>query len=86
MIRHHQVKPYLRRPQILKHVEIIKVSEIPTYDTSFEISTWGSQILNITMIRQNYVKLYHLKAQSLKYVEITKASNKPTQDTSLERF
>ena len=41
MIRHHQVKPYLRRPQIHKQVEIIKVSEIPTYDTSFERSRLG---------------------------------------------
>ena len=27
MIRHYQVKPYHRKPQTLKHVEKIKVSE-----------------------------------------------------------
>ena len=42
---HHDPTPsgetYLRKPQILKHVEIIKVSEKPTYDTSFERSRLG---------------------------------------------
>ena len=35
-IQHHQVKPYHRKPQTLKHVETIKVSDKPTYDTSVE--------------------------------------------------
>ena len=36
MIRRHQVKLYHLKPQILKHVEIIKVSGIPTFDISLE--------------------------------------------------
>ena len=31
VIRHPQVKAYHLKPQILKHVEIIKVSDKPTY-------------------------------------------------------
>ena len=38
MIRHHLVKLYQLKLQILKHVEIIKVSDKPTYNTSLERS------------------------------------------------
>ena len=38
MIRYPQVKPYHFRPQTFKHVEIINVSDKPTYDTSLERS------------------------------------------------
>ena len=31
-----QVKLYHLKPQILKHLEILKVSDKPTYDTSVE--------------------------------------------------
>ena len=40
-MRHYQVKPFHRKPQTLKHVEIIKVSEQPTDDKSFEKSRLG---------------------------------------------
>ena len=36
MIRHPHVKLYHLKPQTLKHVEIIKVSDKPTYDTSLK--------------------------------------------------
>ena len=36
MIRHAQVKPYNLKPQTHKHVEIMNVSDKPTYDTSLE--------------------------------------------------
>ena len=38
MIEHPQLKPYELKPQTLKHVEIIKVSDKPTYDTFMESS------------------------------------------------
>ena len=38
MIEHPQLKLYHFQPQTLKHVEIIKVSDKPTYDTSLERS------------------------------------------------
>ena len=41
MIRHYQVEPYHRKPQTLKHVEIINVSDKPTYDTSLETFLLG---------------------------------------------
>ena len=34
MIRHPQLKLHLLKRQTLKHVEIIKVSDKPSYDTS----------------------------------------------------
>ena len=37
-ISHPQVKPYQFKPQTLKHVRVIKVSDKPTYDTSLERS------------------------------------------------
>ena len=40
-MQHPQVKAYKLKPQILKHVEIIKVSEKPTYGTSLEKSGLG---------------------------------------------
>ena len=36
MIRHPRVKLYHLKPQTLKHVEIMKVSEKPIYDASLE--------------------------------------------------
>ena len=36
MIRHPQLKLYHLKPQTLKLVEIIKISDKPTYDTSLE--------------------------------------------------
>ena len=36
MIRHSQVKAYHLKRQTLKNVEIFKVSDKPTYDTSLE--------------------------------------------------
>ena len=44
MIRHPQLKLYYLKPQTLKHVEIIKVSDKPTYDTSLEMSRLGDHI------------------------------------------
>ena len=41
MIRHIHVKLYHLKPQMLKHVDIIKFSDKPTYDTSLEISWLG---------------------------------------------
>ena len=41
MIRHPQLKLFHLKPQILKHVKIIKVSDKPTYDTSLERSGVG---------------------------------------------
>ena len=38
MIRHAQVKAYHVKRQTLKHVEIIRISEKPTFDTSLERS------------------------------------------------
>ena len=38
MIRHPQLKLFHLKPQNLKHVEIIKVSDKPTYDTSLKRS------------------------------------------------
>ena len=35
-IRHPQLKLYRLKPQILKHINFIKVSDKPTYDTSLE--------------------------------------------------
>ena len=42
MIGHPQFKPYRLKSQTLKHVEIIKVSDKPTYDTSLEMSRDGN--------------------------------------------
>ena len=36
MIEHPHLKSYELEPQTLKHVEIIKVSDKPTFDTSLE--------------------------------------------------
>ena len=36
MIRHPQLKLYHLKPQTLKHINFIKVSDKPTYDTSLE--------------------------------------------------
>ena len=41
MVRHPQLKLYNLNCQTLKHVEIIRISEKPTYDTSFERSRLG---------------------------------------------
>ena len=41
MVQHHQVKPYHRKPQTLKHVEILKVSDKPSYDTPLETFRLG---------------------------------------------
>ena len=38
MIQHVEVKLYHLKPQTLKHVEIIKVLDKPSYDTSLESS------------------------------------------------
>ena len=38
LIGHTQVKLYHLKPQTVKHVEIIKNSDKPTYDTSLESS------------------------------------------------
>ena len=36
MIRHPQLNLYHLKPQTIKHIEVIKVSVKPTYDTSLE--------------------------------------------------
>ena len=36
MIQHHQVKVYYLKTQTLKQVEVSKVSDKPSYDTSLE--------------------------------------------------
>ena len=43
MIGRTQVKLYYLKPQTLKHVEILKVSDKSTYDTSLECSGLGDQ-------------------------------------------
>ena len=65
MVRHPQLKLYNLKHQTLKHVENIRISEKPTFDTSLERSRPGKQILIITVIRHNQVKLYYPKPQHL---------------------
>ena len=43
MIRQPQVKVYHLKPQTLKQVEIMKVSDKRTYDTSLERPCLGNQ-------------------------------------------
>ena len=69
MIRHPQVKAYHLKPQTLKHVEILKVSDKPTYDIVGKVFTWSSQFLISTIVGHPQVKPYHLKPPNLKHVE-----------------
>ena len=85
MIGHAELKLFHIKPQTLKHVELIKISDESTYDTSLESSWLGDHIfLNMTMIRHTQVKLYNLKPQTIKHVEIIKVLDKLAYDTSLE--
>ena len=88
MIRHPQVKLYHLKPQTLKHVEIIKVSDKPTFDTSVEWNGFDLEItgFNYHIDQTPQLKLYHLKRQNLTHVEFIKVSDKPSFDKSLERF
>ena len=85
MIRLPQLELYHLKPQTLKHVEIIKVSDKPTYDTSLE--NFDSQITDFNYHHDPTpsVETIPYQTSNLKYVEATKVSDKPTYDTSLER-
>ena len=86
MIRHRQVKACHLRPQILKHVEIIKISE-----NLHMVHHWRSLDLEITDFNYRHDptqsgETIPSQISNLTHVEIMNVSNKPTQDTSLERF
>ena len=86
MIRHPQLKLYHFKPQTLKHVEIIKVSENPHM-----VHHWKSLDLEITDFNYRHDptqsgETIPSQISNLTHVEIMNVSNKPTQDTSLERF
>ena len=78
MIENPQLKPYQLKPQNLYYVEIINVSDKPTYDRSLERSCGGDQILIIKMVEHLQLKPYHLKPQTFEHVEIINVSHKPT--------
>ena len=68
----------------LKHVEIIKFLDKPTYDTSLE-----SLDLEITDFNYDHNPTYtgeitQSQTSNLKHLEIIKVSDKATYDTSLE--
>ena len=84
MIRHTQVKLHHLKPQTLKHVEIIKLSDKCTCDTSL-----GSSYLEITDSEyQNdptsSCEIIPSQTSNLKLVEIIKLSDKRTCDVSLK--
>ena len=71
----------------LKHVEIIKVSDEPTYDLSLESSRLGHHRFTDFQY-QHYPtpsgEIIPSQTSNLKHVEIIKVLDKPTYDTSLE--
>ena len=48
MFRNPQVEAYDLRPQTIKHVEILNVSDKPTYDTSLERFLLGYHRFKLT--------------------------------------
>ena len=71
-IRHPQLKLYHLKPQTLKHVETTKVSDKPTYDTSFESSRYVTifetlaqtitikKSSNLIYINENFLNKFHI--------------------------
>ena len=80
------MKLYHLKPQTLKHVEIIKVSDKSTYDTSFEM--FGLEIIDFECHddRTRWSEIISSPTSNNKHVEIIKVSDKSTYDTSFEMF
>ena len=85
MIGNPQLKPYQLIPQTLKHVEIINVSDKPTYDTSSEGLELELAEFDYKHDRAPSVESIPSQTSKLKLVETTKLQTISRFDTSSER-
>ena len=85
MIDNPQLKPYGLKPQTFKHVEIINVSDKPTYDTSLEGLELELAEFEHKHDRAPSVESVPTQTSKLKLVETTKIQNITRFDTSSER-